>query len=145
MAAVPEAAAENFAVGYAQDDAAMKSADTDLFNHALEDSVAMEAENAAADMAEQAQVYTKETIRGWFDGTAEPEMDWDAEPVWAEDGSLYYLPVKDQSMYDLKSFLSQYFDADEVEELLNAEIEGHMPFMEVDGVLYHGAGMTESD
>lgn len=145
MTAAPEAAAENFDTGYAQDDAAVKAADTDLFNNALEDSVAMEAENDACDVAVQAEAYSKETIRGWFDGTSEPEMDWEAEPVWTDDGVLYYLPVKDTSIYNLREFLSQYFDDDEIEELLNAKVGGYAPFIEVDGVLYHGAGMVGND
>lgn len=142
MTAVPEAAAENFDAGYVQDDAAVKSADTDLLNNALEDSVAMEAENDVCDVTVQAEAYSKETIRGWFDGTSEPEMDWEAEPVWTDDDVLYYLPVKDTSIYNLREFLSQYFDDDEIEELLNAKVGGYAPFIEVDGVLYHGAGMV---
>lgn len=151
MTAAPEMAAESFDTGYAQDDAAVKSADTDLLNNALTDSVAVqESEDAVADVAEQAeangaQQYSKEMIRGWFDGTAEPEMEQDAEPVWTEDGVLYYLPVKDQNIYDLRGFLAQYFDQDEIEELLNAKVGGYAPFMEVDGVLYHGVGMAGSD
>lgn len=151
MTAAPEMAAESFDTGYAQDDAAVKSADTDLLNNALTDSVAVqESEDAVADVAEQAeangaQQYSKEMIRGWFDGTAEPEMEQDAEPVWTEDGVLYYLPVKDQNIYDLRGFLAQYFDQDEIEELLNAKVGGYAPFMEVDGVLYHGVGMVGSD
>lgn len=152
MKAMPEMAAESFDTGYAQqDDAAVKSADTDLLNNTLTDSVAVqEAENAVADVAEQAEAndtqrYSKELIRGWFDGTAEPEMEQDAEPLWTDDGVLYYLPVKDKNIYDLREFLAQYFDDDEIEELLNAEVGGYAPFMEVDGVLYHGVGMVGSD
>lgn len=147
----PEMAAESLDTGYAQDDAAVKSADTDLLNNALTDSVAVqEAENAVADVAEQAEAndtehYSKEMIRGWFDGTAEPEMEQDAEPLWTDDGVLYYLPVKDKNIYDLREFLAQYFDQDEIEELLNAKVGGYAPFMEVDGVLYHGVGMVGSD
>ena len=151
MKAAPEMAAESLDTGYAQDDAAVKSADTDLLNNALTDSVAVqEAENAVADVAEQAEAsdtqrYSKELIRGWFDGIAEPEMEQDAEPVWSDDGVLYYLPVKDQNIYDLRGLLAQYFDDDEIEELLNAKVGGYAPFMEVDGVLYHGVGMVGSD
>lgn len=151
MTAAPEMAVESFDTGYAQDDAAVKSADTDLLNNTLTDSVdVQEAENTVADVAEQAvasdtQRYSKELIRGWFDGTAEPEMELDAEPVWTEDGALYYLPVKDKNIYDLREFLAQYFDQDEIEELLNAKVGGYAPFMEVDGVLYHGVGMVGSD
>lgn len=150
MTAVPEAAAEAFDGGHATEDAAMKTADHDMMNDAFADSFAMEAGDTVANVAEQAETkdagpYSKEMIRGWFDGTAEPEMDWDAEPVWTDDGALYYLPVKDQNICDLREFLSQYFDDDETEQLLNAKVGGYAPFIEVDGVLYHGAGMVGND
>lgn len=127
------------------EDAAVKTADQGMMNEALAGSADGADDILMSENVEEkaeTQQYSKELIRGWFDGTSEPEMDWDAEPVWSEDGELFYLPVADKNIYDLEEFLAQYFDDDEVEELLNTTIGGYAPFMEIDGVLYRGAGMV---
>jgi hypothetical protein len=89
--------------------------------------------------------YTVEEILGWFDGSGEPAVVSDAEPIWSDDGEVYYLPVADERMYDLRAFLEQYFESDRVDELLNAKIGGYEPFKEVDGVLYRGMGLIIGD
>lgn len=89
--------------------------------------------------------YTREEILSWFDGTGEPDVDYYAEPVWTEDGVLYYLPVKDERMNDLQAFLLDYFNKDEVNTLLEKKIGDYPPFMEIDGVLYRGMGLVGND
>lgn len=101
-------------------------------------------ENASESLSEP-ESYTKEKILSWFHGTGEPEVDYDAEPVWTEDGVLYYLPVKDKGMYDFRTFLLNYFEEDEVDELLKTKAGDYSPFMEIDGILYRGIGLVGND
>lgn len=89
--------------------------------------------------------YSKEEILSWFDGTGEPEVDGEAEPIWSEDKVIYYLPVKDEKISDLQAFLSEYFEQDEIDNLLERKIGDYAPFMEVDGVLYRGMGLIGND
>lgn len=99
-------------------------------------------ENTEADAVE---AYTAEEIWGWFNGTGAPEVDSEAEPVWSDDHVIYYLPVKDQGMKDLRAFLLKYFEEDTVDELLRKKIGDYRPFIEIDGVLYRGEGLVGND
>lgn len=89
--------------------------------------------------------YSKEEILSWFNGTGEPEIDGEAEPIWSEDEAIYYLPVKDENLSDLQAFLSDYFEQDEIDNLMETKIGNYAPFMEVNGVLYRGMGLIGND
>ena len=89
--------------------------------------------------------YTAEEILSWFDGTGEPEVDLDAEPVWSEDGAIYYLPVTDERLQDLEAFLLQNFQQEDVKRLMETKVGDYFPFQEIDGVLYRGMGLVGND
>jgi len=109
---------------------------------AVDDTEENTEENTEADAVE---AYTAEEIWGWFNGTGAPETDSEAEPVWSDDHVIYYLPVKDQGMKDLRAFLLKYFEEDTVDELLRKKIGNYRPFIEIDGVLYRGMGLVGNE